>query len=520
MKERLIELILKYGIVGTNFKEPITFKSGIKSPIYCNFRKTTSYNDLLDLVILLLKEKLLRLEADCVAGVATGAVPYSSICGRELNLPSCYVRPDAKPKEYGLKQLVEGSTVSGLDVALIEDLVSTSGSIVNNAQVLKVCGAEKINLISIFSYDMERSRKELAEAGFELDSLITIDDILPAMKEKLSPEEYESLIDWVRDPEGWFDRHKIEFDFGFLTTLRQSAAQTGSIISFGHDPVLESLPDKYTTRGIDGYADFMNDLFSEMNRQAVYPGMFKPNLGWWLCYDRPYRSVAHAGSDALTKLMQSINNKLPASLVPIPINLDTKMGDISKSSGKYASHVFEGWEAGAVTVHTYMGSDSVEPFSAYCNKEYKKGVYMLVRTTNKGASDLEMKKMSDGRFVYEHVADNVINWAKNKPGVGVVAAGNSPEDLMILGKMFAGKDIPLLIPGVGKSQGGDAGEVAKILKESGVEPSLIRINLSSGLSHPWYEPGKPNPSGKECIEMIIETLRSLNEQVASAGCTF
>ena len=121
--------------------------------------------------------------------------------------------------------------------------------------------------------------------------------------------------------------------------------------------------------------------------------------------------------------------------------------------------------------------------------------------------------MADGRLVYEHVADNVIEWAKGKPGVGAVTAGNSPEELMVLGKMFAGKNIPLLIPGVGKSQGGDANEVANILRESGYELGLARINLSSGLTHPWYKPGQPNPSISECIDIIIETLRSLNEKV-------
>lgn len=510
MKEKLIRLILQNGIIGTNFKEPITFKSGIRSPIYCNFRKTSAFpDDLLDLTITLLKDEIKLLDVDCIAGVATSAIPYSSICGRELVLPTCYVRPDAKAKDYGLKKLIEGCNVSGKKVALLEDLVSTSGSIVENAKILKQYGAESISLISIFSYEMERSKKELAESGFVLNPILTISDFLPELKKQLSEKDYDSLIDWIRDPEGWFDRHKLEFNFGFLTQLRQSAKDSGSIICMGHDPVLASLPLEFQKLGIFGYYEFMKQVLSELKIQKVFPGMFKPNLPWWLSHDQPHKRN-FSGSIALSSLMLSMKSNFPN----VQIDIDSKSGDISTSSTKWAQYILDQWSADAMTVHTYMGSDSVGPFLDYCNDTKSKGIYLLVKTTNKGAADLELKKMSDGRFVYEHVADNVIGWAKGKPGVGVVAAGNSPEGLMVIGKALAQKDIALLIPGVGPSQGGDAGEVAGILRESGCELGITRINLSSGLTQPWYQPGKENPPTNECISMIVDTLRSLNEKVA------
>jgi len=114
------------------------------------------------------------------------------------------------------------------------------------------------------------------------------------------------------------------------------------------------------------------------------------------------------------------------------------------------------------------------------------------------------------------VAENVIGWANGKPGVGVVAAGNSLEELATLGRLFAGKDIPLLIPGVGK-QGGSAKEVVQVLRETGFELSLARINLSSGLTHPWYKEGVSNPPINECIDMVVDTLANLNEQVGFEG---
>jgi len=514
MKKFIIELLLQYGILGTNFKQPITFKSGIRSPIYFNFRRCSVSPNLRELIAEGLREILSGKNVNCIFGVPLGAIPHAERTADKMVLPSGYVRPDAKVKDHGLKKLIEGyDDISGKTVGLIEDLVSTGGSIIGNAEILLKHGVKKVELVSIFSYEMEIAKKEFAEAGFELNSLITIYDVLPFLKETLPESDYASLEDWVCDPEGWFDRHKTEFEFGFLTDLRKSAENANSIICFGLDPVIESLPKEHISFGIDGFVSLMRDVFSELSNKCISPGMFKPNLAWWKDYDFPFIGGDYSGSNALVDIIRSAKNFFPS----VPYTLDTKVGDIGTSSTKWASYGYTKWLANAITVHTYMGSDSIGPFTEYCNKEKKKGAYLLVKTTNKGASDLELKKMADGRFVYEQVADNVIGWAKDKPGVCAVTAGNSPEELSVLSKKFAGKDIGLLIPGVGKSQGGDAGEVAQILRESNFELPLARINLSSGLTHPWYEKGKANPPKNECVDIIVETLRSLNEKVGYVG---
>lgn len=509
-KNEIIELILNHSIIRTNFEKPITFKSGIKSPIYCDFRQTRAFPDLNKLLIDSIIEEFNVERFEVIMSVYSGAATYGERLSHELEIPSAYVRPDAKIKDYGLGKLIEGAHVSGKSIFLIEDLISTAGSIIENAQIIKKSGASEVFCTSIFSYEMKKAKEEFETSGFNYASLITINDLLPFLKLSLSENEYDSLVDWISDPEGWFDRHKLEFDFGFLTQLRESAKKSGSIICFGQDPVLEALPVGF--EGIKGYVDFMEMVFLEMIENKLSPGMFKPNLAWWQVYDVP-RYGEYDGSESLARMLKLMNEFFPG----IPICIDFKKGDIGTSSTKWAEYGFEKWRADAVTVHSYMGSDSVGPFTDYCNNEKGKGTYLLVKTTNKGASDLELKKMADGRFVYEQVADNVISWAKGKPGVGAVTAGNSPEELMVLGKKFAGKDIPLLIPGVGKSQGGDAGEVATILRESGYELALARINLSSGLTHPWYTPGQPNPSKEACVGIIINTLRSLNEKVGYIG---
>jgi len=511
MKEKLIEFVLKYGIIKTDFRKPITFKSGIQSPIYCNFRECSSHLDLMEIIRHCFEEILTNATPEVIIGVATGGISHATLLASELGLPSGYIRPGSQAKDYGLKNLIEGAEVSGKNAVLIEDLVSTGGSVINNAEILKKAGATEITICSIFSYEMERSKKEFAEAGFVLWPLITVNDVLPFLKKTLSENDYASLEDWTRDPEGWFGRHKLEFDFGFLTELRQSAQETKSNICMGLDPVLDALPEGYKEHGIIGFQKFLSDLFAEMKAKKILPAMFKPNLPWWLRHDDP-RDFNYLGSSALADTMDMIKNLFQS----IPINIDCKSGDIGTSSGNWAEYIYDKWMANAMTVHSYMGSDSVNPFLAYCNNEKKRGAYLLVKTTNKGAIDLQMRKMVDGRFVYEVSAENVISWAKGKPGTGAVTAGNSPAELAILGKIFAGKDIPLLIPGVGKAQGGDAGEVIAILNETGYEKELIRINLSSGLTHPWYKIGEPNPPINECVDIVIETLRKLNEQVLLA----
>jgi len=165
-------------------------------------------------------------------------------------------------------------------------------------------------------------------------------------------------------------------DSGFLTQLRQSAKGATSIICFGLDPVIEALPKEYARKGINGFVSFMEKVLSQMVLKGLSPGMFKPNLAWWQDFDNPFDEKQFTGSKALVDMM-----KLAKAYFPyIPINTDYKNGDIGTSSTKWASYGFNRWCADAVTVHTYMGSDSISPFTDYCNNEKRKGAYLLVKT--------------------------------------------------------------------------------------------------------------------------------------------
>jgi orotidine-5'-phosphate decarboxylase len=514
-KEELIKLIFKYGIIKTNFKEPIRFKSGIISPIYCNFRECSSHPDLMEMICEAFKE-IIPKNINGIVGVATGAISHASLLALKMNLPSGYIRPDAKAKDYGLKNVIEGINVSGMDIVVIEDLVSTAGSVINNAKITQLAGAKSIYLSSIFSYDMKRSRKELSEANFTLQSLFTIKDVMPYLKVSLSAEDYEKLEDWVKDPEGWFGRHKLEFNFGFLTTLRRSTQNTNSIVCMGLDPVVEAMPQEYSQDGIVGAVRFYMRLIATMKTRGIIPGMFKPNDGFYAKH-KNHLGKGCIGSETLHDLVRAltIDERIDSvAQMHIPVLSDAKRGDIGKSSQNYAEQYFVSnshWQA--ITVSPFMGSDSVGPFISFCNPKDSKGVYILNKTSNSGSKDFQMLKMADGRFMYQHVSDKILEWANGRPGVGAVVGGNSLEELRTILAFYAGKNVPVLVPGVG-AQGGSAKDVAIVAMEVGFELSLFRINSSSGLTHPWYKkPGDLIPPADECIEICINELSKLNQEV-------
>jgi orotidine-5'-phosphate decarboxylase len=191
----------------------------------------------------------------------------------------------------------------------------------------------------------------------------------------------------------------------------------------------------------------------------------------------------------------------------VPVIMDAKRGDIARSSLNYAKEAFEAWGTDAVTVSPYMGTDSVSPFY-YPDK----GVYILDRTSNPGGADLQdlvvMDKVdaSDVYPLYMAVAHAIAGWADIHEGVGAVVGATNMEELGRLAAYYAesGRQIPLLIPGVG-SQGGSATEVMAALKKAGYPMPLARINSSSSLTHPWKHGAAPD----DWLDLCIANLRAL-----------
>lgn len=202
--KRIATLALDYKIVSLNFADPTTFKSGILSPIYCDFRKCLQYPELMDLIEQAFCYLIPQGGTHVIAGVATGAIAHAAGIAKMLKWPLCYVRPGSKPKEYGLGKHIEGADVTGHRIYLIEDLVSTGESIASDAAILKLAGAKRIVPLSIFTYEMKQSKKTFKKAKLEEPcSLITFTELLPLIKDRISENDYKSLIRWKKNPEAW-----------------------------------------------------------------------------------------------------------------------------------------------------------------------------------------------------------------------------------------------------------------------------------------------------------------------------
>ena len=191
-----------------------------------------------------------------------------------------------------------------------------------------------------------------------------------------------------------------------------------------------------------------------MRLEGSVPAAFKPNIGYYSCLDRP-RDGDFSGSLALADVMDLLENYFPG----VPVILDSKRGDIAKSSLNYANEAFDSWNADAVTVSPYMGTDSVMPFAFE-----DKGIYILDRTSNPGGADLQNQNVIDSIDekeiypLYLSVAHRIAAWAKEHQGIGAVVGATNPAELEDIAVYFSTRNIPMLIPGVG-SQGGSAGSV-------------------------------------------------------------
>ena len=285
----------------------------------------------------------------------------------------------------------------------------------------------------------------------------------------------------------------------YCEKLKTSAVQSKSIVSMGLDPILEYLPIK-TGNTREDLSLFFKTVFSEMLDRGVLPGAFKPNIGYYHALDRP-RTGDFSGSAALADLLDTLEQLFPG----IPVILDAKRGDIATSSSNYAQEAFTCWGTDAVTISPYMGTDSVLPFLAH-----GKGVYILDRTSNPGAADFQDLTVS-GELLFRRVAEQIIQWAQKHPGTGAVVGATSPDELESLAGVFAGKEIPLLIPGVG-SQGGNGIETVARLRKAGYDPLLARINSSSGITHPW----KKSPPPTQWAKTVVNNLESLNNETGGA----
>ena len=187
--------------------EPFIWASGIKSPVYCDNRLTLTAPEVRSDVENGLAE-LVRThypEVEVLMGTSTAGIAHAAIVGHILGLPMGYVRAGAK--DHGRKNQIEGKLLPGQKVVVVEDLISTGGSVLEVVKILREAGAEVLGVVSIFTYGMKKGLERLAEAGVENHSLCSFDVIARAAAEEnyIRPEDVERLLAFRDDPsdESW-----------------------------------------------------------------------------------------------------------------------------------------------------------------------------------------------------------------------------------------------------------------------------------------------------------------------------
>ena len=279
----------------------------------------------------------------------------------------------------------------------------------------------------------------------------------------------------------------------------------------GLDPVVEYLPETGGTIE-EKITSFFETLFSEMIKRNILPGAFKPNPGFFSALDRP-RENSFIGSRALVKILAILNEQFS----DIPVILDYKRGDIARSSENYAKEGFVSWGCDSVTVSPWMGSDSVIPFFKEASL-HNGGVYLLNRTSNPGGREFQNELLKKtGEPLFKTVAEKIVGWAKEFPGTGAVVGATSLSELEEITTYFSKSEIPLLIPGVG-SQGGSAIDVTRVLKNNNYTLPLVRLNVSSGITHPWVKSGSSVPGNWK--QLCIDNLARFNNEVNDYAGSF
>ncbi len=186
-------------------KNPFTWASGIKSPIYCDNRVILSHPTVRDFVRANLSIQIIKKfnNVEIIAGVATGAIGIASLVAQELNLPMIYVRSSAKG--HGRQNLIEGHLEKGKKIVVVEDLISTGMSSIKAVNSIKEAGGNVIGMSAIFTYGFNISKNVFKEKDCELITLSDYNHLISCVKENetFKPEETLALETWSKNPEAW-----------------------------------------------------------------------------------------------------------------------------------------------------------------------------------------------------------------------------------------------------------------------------------------------------------------------------
>ncbi|MGI6155339.1 MAG: orotate phosphoribosyltransferase [Enterococcus lemanii] len=205
LEKQIAKDLLEIKAVFLSPEDPFTWASGLKSPIYCDNRMTMSYPKVRREIAKGLAEKIKDQfpEVEVIAGTATAGIPHAAWIAEILDLPMVYIR--SKAKEHGKGNQIEGRITEGQKMVVVEDLISTGGSVLEACAAAKREGADVLGVAAIFTYELPKGLENFDAAGIPLLTLTNYTTLLESALEEnyIKAEDLELLANWKKDPANW-----------------------------------------------------------------------------------------------------------------------------------------------------------------------------------------------------------------------------------------------------------------------------------------------------------------------------
>ncbi|MDN4073503.1 orotate phosphoribosyltransferase [Fictibacillus terranigra] len=205
MKQQIAKDLLSIEAVTLSVEHPYTWSSGMKSPIYCDNRLTLSYPEVRSRIAEGLKELVLNHypDADMIAGTATAGIPHAALLADRLSLPMSYVRSSAK--SHGKGKHIEGKAEASMKVVVVEDLISTGGSVISAVKALRDAGCNVLGVVAVFSYELVKGFDNLADHKINVQTLTDFSTLIEtaSVEGYISKKDLSHLLRWKENPENW-----------------------------------------------------------------------------------------------------------------------------------------------------------------------------------------------------------------------------------------------------------------------------------------------------------------------------
>lgn len=210
VKQKIAANLLEAEAVFLRPDEPFTWASGIKSPIYCDNRLVLSYPDkrqtVVDGFVELIKTEYP--DANCLMGTATAGIPWAAMSAAQLNLPMGYVR--SSNKTHGKENKIEGKLSAGDKVVIVEDLISTGGSVKGVVEALREAGADVLGIVAIFTYELPAATDTFAALQLPFTTLSNYSELIQVAlaNHKIQDSDLAKLNAWKQNPNdaGWMQK--------------------------------------------------------------------------------------------------------------------------------------------------------------------------------------------------------------------------------------------------------------------------------------------------------------------------